>query len=60
MSNSKYVPPQFVKDFEVVAEYYQFKQNGEYEEAKNTVKNDLNNAIVCYAELANYVREWTS
>jgi hypothetical protein len=60
MSNSKYVPPEFVKDFELVASYYQFKQSGEYEEAKLLAKSDLENAIPCYKIMADYVREWTA
>ena len=57
MSNSKYVPPEFIKDFELVAKYYQLKQNGEYEEAKDTARKDLPNAIICYKELAKFIRE---
>jgi hypothetical protein len=57
MSNSNYVPPQFVKDFETVAKYYNFKESGEYEEAKQLAKSDLQSAIASYSEMASFVRD---
>lgn len=61
MSNSKvYVPPEFITDFELVADYYEYKKSGDYEFAKEMVKSDLANAIICYREMANNVRYWLS
>jgi len=51
------VPPKFVKDFEAVAAHYNLKALGEYDQAKEAARNDLENAITCYAHLAAEIRE---
>lgn len=61
MSNSNiYVPPEFIKDFELVADYYKFKEAGDYQIAKDMVKSDLDNAIIAYREMASEIRYWLS
>ena len=57
MSNSKYVSRQFVQDFELVAAHYNLKELGEYETAKDLARNDLENAVICYSELAKDIRK---
>lgn len=46
------VPPRFVADFELVAAHYNLKALGEYEEAKQAARNDMDSAITCFARLA--------
>jgi len=53
---SKIVPKQFIDDFELVSDYYGFKEAGEYEIAKEAARNDLESAIVCFAAMAKHVR----
>jgi hypothetical protein len=57
--NSKQVKasPQFVADFETVAEHYNLKALGEYEEAKEAARKNLDNAITTFANLADQVRK---
>lgn len=47
---------QFVDDFEVVANYYGLHESGEYELAKQVARDDLENAVPCYARMAELVR----
>lgn len=47
----------FVDDFELVAAHYELKKHGEYDLAKDLARKDLDNAIVCYAEMAKQIRE---
>jgi hypothetical protein len=51
-SNRVAVPPRFVADFELVAAHYNLKALGEYDQAKQAARNDMENAIVCFASLA--------
>lgn len=57
MSDSKTVPREFVADFELVAEHYGLKHISEYFQAKDAARNDLENAITCYAKLAEEIRK---
>lgn len=57
MYASKAVPRQFVDDFETVAEHYGLRHIGEYLIAKDAARDDLENAIVTYAALAEEVRK---
>lgn len=50
--SEKIVPKQFVEDFEKVVSHYRLKELGEYEDAKKAARKDIENAIVCYAEMA--------
>lgn len=57
MSNGNLrVPQQFVTDFELVAEHYQLREHGEYEQAKQAARDNLENAITCYAAIAASLR----
>lgn len=51
------VPRQFVDDFETVATRYNLRELGEYFQAKDAARNDLENAITCYAKLAEEIRK---
>ena len=57
MSNSNRVPRQFAADFALVATHYQLRELDEYETAKQAARNDLDNAIVCYAALAKEIQQ---
>lgn len=57
VSNPVIVTKQFADDFELVANYYGLKHIGEYLEAKDAARNDLENAIITYAHLASEVRK---
>ena len=46
------VPRQFESDFELVATRYNLRELGEYEEAKEAARRDIENAISTYAQLA--------
>jgi hypothetical protein len=46
------VPRQFVDDFEAVAKHYKLRECGEYDQARNAARADLDNAIICFASLA--------
>lgn len=52
MHVSKIVPRQFHDDFEAVAERYNLRELGEYEEAKQAARNDLDNAIITFSKMA--------
>lgn len=52
MRGSRIVPKQFVDDFEKVAEHYQLKQLGEYDQAKQLARDDIEQAIICYSQIA--------
>lgn len=54
---SKVVSKQFADDFELVTNAYKLKELGEYELAKEVARNDLENAIPCFAEMAKQIRE---
>lgn len=56
MSDSKIVSKQFVTDFETVASHYRLKELGEYEIAKQCARNDLENAQVSFALMAEKIR----
>lgn len=43
---------EFVADFDLVAAHYRLEELGEMEEAKACARNDMANAIPCYAALA--------
>ena len=46
------VSQKFVDDFELVATRYNLRELGEYEEAKEAARRDIENAISTYAQLA--------
>ena len=52
MSVSDAVPRSFKNDFELVATYYGIRSSGEYEQAKQAARNDLQNAITTFAAIA--------
>lgn len=56
MSGSKRVPAKFVEDFMVVARHYMLEQHGELEQARECARNDLDNAMPCYAIMADEIR----
>ncbi len=47
---------QFVENFMLVAEYYEFEAHGELEEAKQGARDDMEQAEICYASIAEHVR----
>ena len=51
------VPPRFVADFELVATRYQLRECGEYDEAKEAARNDIDAAMTTFAALAGQVQE---
>lgn len=55
-SKTQIVPREFVEDFELVAEHYGLKHISEYFPAKDAARSDLQNAITCYASLADEIR----
>lgn len=48
------VSKQFVDNFEAVAERYNLRGLGQYDEAKVAARRDLENAEVCFAAMASY------
>lgn len=48
----KIVLKQFADDFEIVAMRYNLRELGEYDEAKEAARRDLESAQVCFAALA--------
>ena len=54
MSHSKpvSVPREFAENFERVAEHFQLRELGEYELAKKVAREDIENAVPCYAAMA--------
>lgn len=59
-NQQKVVSQKFVDDFELVAAYYQLRECGEYELVKKNARDDLENAIPCFAEQAANIRFWIS
>lgn len=55
MSISK-VTKQFANDFELVAEHYGLNELGEYEEAKQAARHDLEVAQVSFAAMAHEIK----
>ena len=51
------VPPRFVENFELVADHYGLKAQGEYETAKAAARADLESAITTFAALSNEIRQ---
>lgn len=51
------VPASFVSDFELVAAYYNLKELGEYESAKQAARADLENAITTFSALAREIEQ---
>lgn len=47
----------FAEDFELVAAHYKLRETGEYELAKQAARDDLENAVVCFADMAKQIRE---
>lgn len=43
---------QFADDFEAVAEHYKLRELGQYEEAKQAARRDIEAAEVCFAAMA--------
>lgn len=52
MSKEIFVPRQFIDDFAIVAEHFDLKELGQYEEAKKAAKSDMQNAITSFRLLA--------
>ena len=48
----KAVPRQFVTDFELVATRYNLRELGEYEQAKEAARRDIENAEICFSAMA--------
>lgn len=48
MSATVMVSKQFADDFELVAVRYNLRELGEYEEAKDAARRDIENAKVCF------------
>lgn len=46
------VPRQFVDDFELVATRYNLRELGEYEQAKEAARRDIENAEICFSAMA--------
>lgn len=46
------VPQQFVNDFETVAARYNLRELGEYEQAKEVARLDIENAKICFKAIA--------
>lgn len=59
-SSQVVVSKQFVDDFELVADFYKLRECGEYDMAKKNAREDLENAIPCFAEQAENIRYWLS
>lgn len=56
MSKPVTIPRKLAEDFETVAAHYRLKEFGEYEEAKQCVRNDPKGAALSYAAMANEIR----
>lgn len=52
MTGSVNVSKAFVADFEKVAAHYELRKLGQYDDAKQAARNDLDAAMVCFAEIA--------
>ena len=48
--------PEFVANFMLVSEFYMLADLGELEEAKEAARNDMANAEVSYAAMADEIR----
>ncbi len=57
MAGSKIVPKQFIDDFELVADHYNLKELGEYDQAKDAARSNLESAITTFAAIAKEIRE---
>lgn len=51
-SNRVTVNKQFVADFETVAARYNLRELGEYEQAKEAARRDIENAEICFSAMA--------
>ena len=51
------VPAQFAGEFELVAAHYNLRECGEYDQAKDAARSDLENAQATYAALAEEIRK---
>lgn len=51
-SNRKTVSQKFVDDFETVATRYNLRELGEYEQAKEAARRDIENAEICFSAMA--------
>lgn len=49
---AKIVPKKFVDDFETVAARYNLRELGEYEQAKEAARRDIENAEICFSAMA--------
>lgn len=56
MSEARIASKQFVADFELVAEHYDLKALGEYDQVKQIARNDMVNAVPCFASMAAQIR----
>ncbi len=60
MAVSKIVPKQFIEDFELVATHYNLKELGEYYQAKDAARSNLESAITTFAAIAKEIRDGTA
>ena len=51
-TSKRVVSAQFADSFEAVAAHYGLKESGKYEQAKAIARGDLDNAVVCFGEMA--------
>jgi len=52
-----YTNRQLVQDFDLVAEHYGLKELGEYDEARQAARNDIESAKICFAAMAAKIRQ---
>ena len=57
MTGSVNVSKAFVADFEKVATHYELRKLGQYDDAKQAARNDLDNAQATYAALSEDIRK---
>lgn len=56
MSDPIKVPRQFHADFDLVAAHYKFRMLGQYEEAREAARGDIESAITTYAAIAKEIQ----
>jgi len=56
LNEPKKTSKKFVSDFDLVAAHYRLEELGELEAAKQAAREDMANAIPCYAALAREIR----
>ena len=56
MSDPIKVPRQFHTDFDLVAAHYKFRMLGQYEEARQAARGDIESAITAYTAIAKEIQ----